>query len=526
MSAIESNTRQLPRVNTKLTSTRRNNNITTDYTNFNKLEDPNNPKVGRGQLWVSNNDVLTFTDSLDVDHYLSGGNLTIKDEGVTLGTAGVLNWIGAGVTATKSATNVATITTVEEGLEAVLTVGDDAAGLNIVNLGSLNFDTSTTKGIEIGTDSAGGSTDSTTGIAIGPGSQSQGSGGIAIGILAVITATGTNSDNIAIGGGATVSGVNNTRSTVIGKSSSSNSAYSSVFGADSSATGINSLVIGVDSSAGINCTAIGSDTTVTGSNSLGIGSDASLTVTGADSVLITQGNSNNSLSGDRCTYIGHCIDGFNSGNDNVSIKTNNIQGTRNVAIGPGNSIGGDDSVTIGASYDLESNCVCFGIDNGYLAIDTISFVAGTVTLTDSIFLSKGSITQITNIATSSVILGIPGDDFDSTNDTVIGSGIRSTGNLQEYVGVNNTIIGAATRSDTGGEYGVAIGNNHSFAAFENIIAIGDTLTATADNQILLGNSTNYLRTDLSTAGTAGAISTYLQVNINGTDYKIALKAVS
>lgn len=75
---------------------------------------------------------------------------------------------------------------------------------------------------------------------------------------------------------------------------------------------------------------------------------------------------------------------------------------------------------------------------------------------------------------------------------------------------------------TTGNSNVCIGRDSDTSpTVSRAIAIGREAIATADGELSLGSAAY----PLNTAATAGVVSTYLTVRINGTQYKIALLAV-
>ena len=104
-------------------------------------------------------------------------------------------------------------------------------------------------------------------------------------------------------------------------------------------------------------------------------------------------------------------------------------------------------------------------------------------------------------------------------NTAVGQGALNT----NQTGSNNTAVGVnALLSNTGsGNIGIGVAANLG-AGLNNCIVIGNNASAGSSGELVLGSAAN----PLTTAATAGAISTYLQVRINGTLYKLALLAVS
>ena len=83
---------------------------------------------------------------------------------------------------------------------------------------------------------------------------------------------------------------------------------------------------------------------------------------------------------------------------------------------------------------------------------------------------------------------------------------------------DSIIIGSGAAPTSTGNESILIGTQTAAPNFGGCIVIGSKATATANNQLVLGSSL----VPLSTAGGAGAVSTYLNVLINGTNYKLAL----
>jgi|SRR5690606_14906369 len=106
----------------------------------------------------------------------------------------------------------------------------------------------------------------------------------------------------------------------------------------------------------------------------------------------------------------------------------------------------------------------------------------------------------------------------TANTIVVGS---NSGNPS--VDANVIVLGSNSNGFAGtdpiGANIILIGNNASCApGVTNCIGLGTGVFPNQDNQLSLGSAANPLETD----AVAGAIATYLSVNVNGTFYKIAL----
>lgn len=187
------------------------------------------PLRGRGVLWAeraSGNSVI-FTDRDGVNHTLSGETtaINVKDEGVSLGSFGTLDLIGSQITASViPPSQDAKMTVVAPDIFTILSTGDDAGGLDITNLGELNF----TTGIQIGTDVATASANNS--IAIGQNSAAGTGDVVVLGTNATNSATGDSFSNVAVGYGAIISGSNVTDSVAIGTSTNVKNRTSVVVG--------------------------------------------------------------------------------------------------------------------------------------------------------------------------------------------------------------------------------------------------------------------------------------------------------
>lgn len=85
-----------------------------------------------------------------------------------------------------------------------------------------------------------------------------------------------------------------------------------------------------------------------------------------------------------------------------------------------------------------------------------------------------------------------------------------------------TVVG---RGADGGRYGgfsTLVGSFATNSRYNNVIALGYSATASDNGQFVLATSANPLRTSAS----AGAISTYMHVRVNSTEYRMALYATS
>lgn len=90
---------------------------------------------------------------------------------------------------------------------------------------------------------------------------------------------------------------------------------------------------------------------------------------------------------------------------------------------------------------------------------------------------------------------------------------------------NNIFIGHNVSSETlttTGDNNTIIGYNSSSNNFSNCIIIGNNATATQNNQLLLGSSTNLVPLNGSTIVTPSSFPEGLKICINGVEYVIPL----
>lgn len=120
---------------------------------------------------------------------------------------------------------------------------------------------------------------------------------------------------------------------------------------------------------------------------------------------------------------------------------------------------------------------------------------------------------VNNLSNSNIGIGYNAGSNCTTgnNNTCVGPSSFAT----LTTGIGNVGIGGGVNVDTSSRSGCTILGNG-----------GVTSAALGDNQLVIatGGSAKLL-TNFSTTGTAGAVSTYLQVTINGTNYKIPLHNV-
>lgn len=501
-----------PIANTVVRKTPTVTDTTVDFVYMVEVANPNDPKVGRGQLWAPiGGGCPVFTDSLDVDHPLCASTIGIENEGVTLpgGPFTTLDFVGAKSTAANVSATEASVTFTGGSLEEVLTVSDDAGGLNIENLGEMNFYITGPKGIQIGTDVTGASASANTGIAIGPNSTSVGNNGIAIGTIASITATGTNAENLTIGNGAIISGTNTASSTIIGRGATTNSTQTVVLGADASSTAALNVVAGNTASAtGVNSVVLGYGASSTAADTVVAGYNASGTAAG--SITLGANAVSASVNGISIGVYSECgvgltlpvAIGWNSvctGNNAINIGNNATAGSLGIALGYNAVATPSSSIAVGSGATATGN---FGIAIGKGA---------TAPLSSIVFGLDASGTDY------SVVFGNRASTSTSDNAIIFGNDatITATGDNNIAIGIGSSVTGTSVAD------GIAIGSGAT-CSHSNSVVIGRGASSTAANELTLGTSTTYLKTEFSVVGGFKFLDTYLNVNVAGTDYKIDL----
>ena len=86
----------------------------------------------------------------------------------------------------------------------------------------------------------------------------------------------------------------------------------------------------------------------------------------------------------------------------------------------------------------------------------------------------------------------------------------------------NCFFGAYAGTNATGGDNVAIGNDAAVGGFSSCIVLGSRAEAEASNRLAIGSVTN----PLETTNTAGAVTKYLVIRLNGVNYKLPLHAVS
>ena len=279
-----------------------------------------------------------------------------------------------------------------------------------------------------------------------------------------------------------------------------------------------------------------------------------------------------SLNGDSAVSINKLdfINGIKIGTVNESVYNVSFSG---VTIGSGAAVEGIGGIVIGHQAYTGSNSLqpgislgsgagsstCSGGRNICIGRNSGSLLDGFVN--DNVFIGYASGSSCTNTNSQNTLVGVrAGDDIDgdidvdgANNNTCLGF---NSGN-QLVSGENNVFIGEGTFTVTTGSISnIAIGRGAQVNA-RNAIAIGTNSEAsgpganaigfgadcTADYSFGIGNyvNTNFnnrftvnlsspLNTSFETAFqlniSAGSLSTYWEVNINGTDYKIPLHNIT
>ena len=317
------------------------------------------------------------------------------------------------------------------------------------------------------------------GVKVGRGAGSI-AGNTALG-TSVLNANTSGDENTAVGFSALLSNTTGSFNVAIGKGAQNENTT----GNFNTALGLNSLYF---NSTGNNNTAIGRSAlqSNTASNNTAVGYEAALSNT----------------SGEEITAIGYQALKNSTGNSNTAIGNiasfANTTGVRNTALGvaalTANTTGGQNTAI------------------GYIAL--LSNVTGENNT------AIGSQSLRFNTASNNTAVGFEAGKANTSGDGLTALGLQAL--LSNTTGEANTAIGTISLSNNTTGFGnTAIGFNTQSGNFSGSVIIGKDAVATAANQFVVGS-----------AGTnAGAIATEVLVSdrswavrINGTDYKILLKA--
>lgn len=186
------------------------------------------------------------------------------------------------------------------------------------------------------------------------------------------------------------------------------------------------------------------------------------------------------------------------------------QGTGTVAIGlnAGQTSQGENSVAVGL-LSGQTNQGQFCVAIGGVAGETsqgqgstaVGFEAGNASQgVNSV--AVGNAAGGTNLGNDTVAVGFHAC-LNGDGGTNVCVGTNSCANF--VIGTNNTAVGDSTSIGTG---------------FNNCIVIGAGATATGSGQLVVASAAH----PIPTVGTAGAITQYLPVTLNGVNYKLALYA--
>ena len=318
---------------------------------------------------------------------------------------------------------------------------------------------------------------------------------------------------------------------------------------------------------GVDNTVIGSNaapTATTGSRNTVIGEDAALaSTTGSDSTIIGAGAASSQVGSVSNTVIGSGAAALNtSGTSNTIIGTSAANATtglnQNVVIGTeaGQSLASTGGVLIGyrsgrVSTNGDRN-VMVGHEAG-LAVTTaddcvlIGSSAGKTFTTAVQNTMVGSLAGFNQNGNTNVLIGYAAAFSATAGNGVIAIGVNAGGNastignncifigpntMMNVSGVNNIGIGSGVGSNlTSGTNNVLIGTSANVDANRsNCIVIGSsatTLSSITSAHISLGSSVIPIATaSTATAGSNGAVpaqvSTYLDLAVNGTRYKIPM----
>jgi hypothetical protein len=384
---------------------------------FDEQTTPSNPGAGKGTVFVKDTtpSTLGFVDDTGAETVLaadqdlssvlttgadaSGTGITglstqTFDEQATPSNPGA----GKGTVFVKNSSpstlgfvddsGVETVLAADQTLSSVLTTGDDATGLNLENVGELNFDTAGPKGIEIGTDAGSASAATATDIAIGASATAGGDSvvigdGASVGAFTDCVCIGMNAvcggnDSVAIGGNSTVAQAANAASSLavaIGRNSAANHRAVCI-GYSAASTGNYAVCLGPSASARQESIAIGRNASATsgGGAGIAIGFGATSTATNGLAFGVSASSATRALS------LGDQTD---------------ATGSYSVAIGSGNAAGdGAEASTTGAiaigrqTYSSNAFSVCIGTAVASRIADEFShrgyrIVRSTVSTTDA-----------------------------------------------------------------------------------------------------------------------------------------------
>ncbi|MBP7340615.1 hypothetical protein [Niveispirillum sp.] len=104
-----------------------------------------------------------------------------------------------------------------------------------------------------------------------------------------------------------------------------------------------------------------------------------------------------------------------------------------------------------------------------------------------------------------------------SRNVAIGQGAMAYGTSGSY----NVVIGVGANLNSTGDGNTVVGHQANAGNYEYCVVLGAYASATKNNQLVLGSSGR----PLVTHATAGAVSEYLEVLVNGAVRKIELKAV-
>ena len=195
-----------------------------------------------------------------------------------------------------------------------------------------------------------------------------------------------------------------------------------------------------------------------------------------------------------------------------------------ISLGKGSEASNTNAISIGRDSDAtQADAIAMG--NTALASGGNAISIGVNSdATDSTAIAIGSGAQATSANSISIgnvagLFGIGG------NAIAIGNGVVSSGLNSFAIGLNSSASGSnaislGAASDATNTDAIAIGNGAQ-AVHASSVAIGVSATTTANNQLAIGSSTSNLGTVTTESVTSDTTWT---VKINGTDYKVLLKA--
>lgn len=199
------------------------------------------------------------------------------------------------------------------------------------------------------------------------------------------------------------------------------------------------------------------------------------------------------------------------------------------------AIGSYAAVGTGSPPSVGTRGVAIGTNSDCQGVDSIAIGNGAYTYqTDAISIGRLASTYTRGIAIGATSSNSNGDGVAVGHAASAAANAIAIGRAAVASGSGGTCVGRSSTCGTGVALGysadslldgVAIGRSTA-ANHNDAVVIGNNISSTAVNHLLLGNETKNFGTFFVTNGSAGAITTYLEVTVNGTAYKMPLYALA